>query len=275
MTDLIAEYEKHLRLLGRAQATVDSYITETLRRMDRELPAGLLAAVPCELEAWIYNEAWSPSTRHQRRAAVVGFFAFASSPKRRLRLDYNPAADLPAVSVPQGRGRPAPPGVIEDLIARAAEPFRTWIIIGAYAGARCCEISNLDRQDVNADEVLLRGKGGRSRLVPTHELVWAAVRPLPSGPVAAADDGSRLDRKDVSRLGNKHICRLGHDITMHRLRHSFGASALDATNDIMVVKDLLGHASVATTQTYLPTSRAGMRRAVAGLYAAADRDVSR
>lgn len=275
MTDLIAEYEQHLRRLGRAQPTITSYITDTLRRMDRELPAGLLAALPEELERWLYNESWSPSTRHQRRAAVVGFFAFACSPKRRTRLDWNPAADLPTVFVPTGRGRPAPPGTIVDLLARAAEPFRTWIVIGAYAGARCCEIANLNRGDITTEQLLLKGKGGRSRMVPTHELVWAAIKELPPGPVAVAADGSRLTRKDVSRLGNRHICQLGHDITMHQLRHSFGSEAFAATLDIMAVRDLLGHASVATTQTYIQTSKSAMRRAVAGLYSATARAVTR
>lgn len=265
MTDHIAEYVTQLRRLRRAQATIDSY-TETLHRIDHDLDAGLLAALPEELEGWLYNDAWSKATQHQRRAAIVGFFAFMSSPKRKQRLDYNPASDLPTISVPKGRPRPAPKPVLEDLLARTGEPYRTWIIIAAFGGARCCEISNLDREDVTEDETELLGKGGKVRAVPTHELIWQAVKDLPAGPVAVASDGSRLTRHDVSRLGNRRIGQLGHDITMHQLRHFFGTEAYEACgHDLLVVQELLGHASPATTQIYVQPSRAGMKRAVAGL----------
>lgn len=271
MTDYIADYVAHLRRLGRAASTIESY-SETLHRLDGHIRAGLIAALPEELEAWLYNSAWSKATQHQRRAAVVGFFAFMCSPKRRLRLDYNPAADLPTIAVPTGRRRrPAPSTVLADLLVRAAEPFRTWIVIAAFGGARCVEISNLDREDVDQEEMELDGKGGKVRRVPTHELIWEAVKDLPAGPIAVACDGSRLTRHDVSRLANKHIGQLGHDITMHQLRHLFGTEAYETSHDIMAVKDLLGHASVATTQIYVEVSKSAMRRAVAGIHAATAR----
>lgn len=267
MTDLIAEYERHLRLLGRAEATVHSYIHETLRRMDRELPAGLLAALPQELEAWLYNAAWSAATRRQRRAAVVGFYAFAADPGRRRRLDYNPAAGLPPVRGTGRRRRPAPTEVVAHAVTRAAQPYRTWFTLAAFAGARCSEIAGLDREDITEREVLLHGKGGKWRPVPTHELVWQAVRGLPPGPVATMPAGRRASRQDVSRLGNWHLARIGGQaVTMHRLRHWFGTQAYEVSgHDIRAVQELLGHASVATTQVYIEASQAGKARAVAGL----------
>ena len=267
MTDHIAEYLRHLRRppLRRADSTITAY-SETLYRLDKAIGAGLIAALPEELEAWLYNDAWSKSTQKQRRAAVVGFFAYWSSPKRKQRLDYNPAIDLPAVSVPRGRPRPAPRPVLDDLLERAGEPYRTWMLIAAFGGARCVEISNLDREHVTDEEMELLGKGGKSRVVPTHELIWQAVWDLPDGPIAVASDGSRLTRHDVSRLGNRRISQLGHDVTMHQLRHFFGTEAYEACgHDLLVLQELLGHASPATTQIYVQPSRAGMRRAVAGL----------
>lgn len=264
MTDFIAEYAKHLRRLHRAESTISSY-TETLYRLDRAIGAGLVAALPEELEEWLYNDAWANGTQSQRRAAVVGFFAFMTSPKRRMRLDYNPAADLPTVPVPRGRPRPVPMPLVEQVLAGAREPYRTWILIAVLGGARCMEIANLDREDVTAEEMLLRGKGGRSRLVPVHELIWTAIKPLPAGPIAVGSDGLRLTRKDVSRLGNRELCRLGAEVTMHQFRHTFGTETNEVTHDLRVVQELLGHASVATTQIYVEVRKESKMRAVAGL----------
>lgn len=263
--DLIADYEKHLRRLGRAKATITSYV-DTLRRMDRELPGPLICALPEELEDWLYREEWSKATRHQRRAAVVDFFRFASSSKRRVRLDWNPAAELPPINVPGGRPRPAPTSAVGALLG-AREPYRTWFVLAAFTGARCCEIADLDREDIGEEDTELHGKGDKLRSVPTHPLVWALAQSLPPGPVAVAAGGWRLTRADVSLRGNREIDRMGHgEVTMHRLRSWFGTQAYEASgNDIRAVQELLGHASVATTQIYVAPSRRGMARGVAGL----------
>lgn len=265
MTDLIADYERHLKRLDRAEATIASYI-DTLRRMDRELPGPLITALPEELEDWLYNQEWSKATRHQRRAAVVGFFRFASSPKRKVRIDWNPAADLPPIKVPGGRPRPAPTSAVAALL-RAREPFRTWYVLAAFTGARCCEIAALDCEAIGEEDTELHGKGDKTRTVPTHPLVWALAQVLPPGPVAVAAGGWRLTRADVSLRGNREIDRMGHaPVTMHRLRSWFGTQAYEASgNDIRAVQELLGHASVATTQIYVAPSRRGMARGVAGL----------
>lgn len=265
MIDLIGEYETHLRRKSRAAATIDAYIG-TLRRMDRELPNRLVTALPEELEGWIYNERWSKATREQRRAAVVGFFAWVSNPRRRVHLDFNPAVDLPTVTVPRRKARPAPMGVVDDVIGRAPVPVRHWYTIAAYAGARCCEIANLDREDIGEETMLLHGKGDRSRRVPTHPAIWTMAQSLPDGPVAVARGGARMTRRDVSRIGNRVLGKLGHKVTMHQLRHWFGTQTYESSgHDIRAVQELLGHASVATTQVYVDVPKAAMMRAVAGL----------
>lgn len=266
MIDFIAEYETHLRrTLRRSESTITEYI-RTLRRMDRELPEQLAVALPEELEAWIYREDLSQSTLRQRRAAVVGFFAFATNPKRQVRIDMNPAADLPPVSVPRRYARPAPTAVVYDAIRRGPAPARYWFTLAALAGARCVEIANLVRDDIGEDVTVLHGKGSKSRRVPTHPAVWAMARDLPDGPVAVTGGGRRLTRHQVSRGGNCALRELGHVITMHQLRHWFGTETYEASgHDIRAVQELLGHASVATTQVYVEVSKAAMTRAVAGL----------
>lgn len=269
--DLIDEYQQHLIAMCRAQSTIDTYI-DTLRRMDRGLPYGLLSACEEELHAWVFTDSHGDAHRKLCRIIVNGFFAWACSrgPGER-GVDFNPAADLPMISAPEGRPNPVTPEEKLELLARAERPYRDWFDIALFSGARCTEISNLDREHITERRTLLRGKGGKSRLVPTHRVVWEVAQQLPPGPVAVETRGprrgQRLDRKQVSRRGNYYLQRvLGLDgVHMHRLRSTFGTEAYRSTRDIMAVRKLLGHANVATTQIYVATGDDALDRAVAGL----------
>lgn len=265
MTDMIAGFEEHLRQLGRADSTIEAYIP-ALRTMDDELPAGLLAATDSELRTWIYRAEWSKSTRHLRRAAVCGFFAYATDPSRTPHLDYNPAAHLPKVSVPTGRPRPAPTEVLRTVLSSSPEPYRGWFLLASHAGARCVEIAACDRRDITEDGILLQGKGDKDRTVPTHPLIWAWAQTLPPGPIAAGDARRPLNRKQVSSRGNAQLDRMGFGwVSMHMLRHWFGTEAYDAVGDLVAVQELLGHASPSTTRIYVAISRRRMTAAVQGI----------
>jgi integrase/recombinase XerC len=263
--ELIAQYERHLRDLRRATSTITAYV-DVLTRADRELPVGLLSACTDELAEWIYTDDRSRATRSQYRTIIAGFFAWACDPDDPV-LDYDPARRLPKVRVPRGRPRPVAPGQQLDILTRAQRPFRDWFVICLYAGARCIEVAQLDREDITQDSVLLKGKGDMNRYVPTHPMVWELARQLPRGPVAVDQDGSRLDRRQISHRGNYHLSSaLGYrGVSMHRLRHTFLTGAYDACKDIRAVQALAGHASVATTQVYVAVSEATMRSAVASL----------
>lgn len=263
--DMIAGFEEHLRELDRAESTIEAYI-ETLRKMDQELPAGLLSATDAELRTWIYRRDWSKSTRHLRRSIARTFFGYATDPTRHPHLDYNPAAHLPPVTVPAGHARPAPTEVLRVVLATAPEPFLGWFWLASHAGARCVEIAAMDRDDIREDLTVLHGKGSRDRLVPTHELVWAWAQKLPPGPVAPGEKGGRLNRRQVSSRGNRQLDVMGFGwVSMHMLRHWFGTEAYDAVGDLVAVQELLGHASPSTTRVYVAVSRRRMTQAVRGL----------
>lgn len=263
MSDLIADYLRHLRNLGRATATIETYGV-MLRALDRHLPAGLTSACTDELVTAIYTDDRSNATRALRRAAVTGFFAWACD-EDEPQLDYNPARKLPAVRVKIGKPRPVQPAELAAILTRAEWPYRGWFLLASHAGARCVEISQLDREDITERSLLLHGKGDQDRAIPTHPLIWQYAQRMPPGPIAVSRDG-RIDRKRVSLLGNAQLDRLGFPgVTMHRLRHSFLTRAFDACKDIRAVQRLAGHASINTTQIYVEVNEASMRRAVDGL----------
>ncbi len=132
-------------------------------------------------------------------------------------------------------------------------------------GARISEVVGLDVDDLVRAEGLLRlsGKGGRQRLVPVGSYASAAVeaylvrgRPaLSTGRTPAAflnQRGGRLSRQSAWAVLQTAADRAGLEgrVSPHVLRHSFATHLLDGGADIRVVQELLGHASVTTTQIY-------------------------
>ena len=134
-------------------------------------------------------------------------------------------------------------------------------------GARISEAVGLDIDDFDATEgsVLLRGKGSKQRIVPVGSLAVAAVgdylgsgRPAlvsaktPSAAMFLNARGGRLSRQSAWTVLVKAAERAGvaADVSPHTLRHSFATHLLDGGADVRVVQELLGHASVTTTQVY-------------------------
>ena len=134
------------------------------------------------------------------------------------------------------------------------------------SGARISEAVGLDVDDADLDEgvVRLSGKGGKERIVPlgryAREAIGAyLVRARPA--LAAAGRGThalflnarggRLTRQGAWGVLHAAALRAGlDDVTPHTLRHSFATHLLDGGADVRVVQELLGHASVTTTQVY-------------------------
>lgn len=131
-------------------------------------------------------------------------------------------------------------------------------------GLRISELVGLDADDVDTDErvVRVRGKGGRERFVPLGRVAAAAAddwrvrgRPAlePAGPALVINQrGGRLTRQGAWKVLTRHADRvgLGGRVSPHTLRHSFATHLLEGGADVRVVQELLGHASVRTTQIY-------------------------
>jgi len=270
--DLIAEYERHLRRLDRSPNTIATYI-RTLRQADRELPMGLASATTEELEDWVFTPSAArrggpqrgKTTRSHYVRILKGFGRWAADPKRP-RLDFDATAELPEIKPPKGQPKPAREDALTAMLRTIPNPHRAWIVLAAYAGLRCCEISRLNRSDISEERIWLHGKGEVERFVPMHPLVWEAVKDLPPGPIAVDQRGRRLTETQVSHRGNYRIGKAGiRGTSMHKLRHRFATRAFDATRDLVAVQELLGHSDVSTTRRYVEVNRDRMAAAVASL----------
>lgn len=134
------------------------------------------------------------------------------------------------------------------------------------SGLRVSELVGLDVDDVDLEEGAVRvmGKGGKEREVPLGRFGRDAVeawlgraRPglatgLSRGALFLNQRGGRLTRQSVNRIlaANVRGAGIARRVTPHSLRHSFATHLLEGGADVRVVQELLGHASVATTQIY-------------------------
>jgi site-specific recombinase XerD len=159
------------------------------------------------------------------------------------------------------------PGEVAELLERipGATPLdlrdRAMFELAYAAGLRAEELVNLDTgsADPDAEQVRVEGKGGRTRVVPAGEHAWRALdrylargRPVldsgESGALFLSKSGRRLSTSDVRRRLALQAKRVG--ISPHTLRHSFATHLLEGGADLRTIQELLGHASISTTQTY-------------------------
>ena len=203
--------------------------------------------------------------------AVRGFHKFAV---RDGMTAVDPAAAVKPPAPAKRLPKALPLSDVEAILAAAGEPGtalalrdRALLEVLYGTGARISEAVGLDVDDLDLTDgtVRLRGKGDKERIVPVGSYARAAVdaylvRGRPELVAAGSGTpalflnarGGRLSRQSAWTVLVKAADRAGvtKDVSPHTLRHSFATHLLDGGADVRVVQELLGHASVTTTQVY-------------------------
>jgi integrase/recombinase XerD len=212
-----------------------------------------------------------PSSAARAVVAVRGLHRFLH---REGFSTLDPAGGVRPPTPPRRLPKAIPLEQVEQLLAAAtadgaalALRDRALLEVLYGTGARISEAVGLDRDDLDLEggTVLLRGKGGKQRVVPVGSYAREAVegylvrsRPQlaatgPSTPALFLNArGGRLSRQSAWTVLRTVASRahLATHISPHTLRHSFATHLLDGGADVRVVQELLGHASVTTTQIY-------------------------
>lgn len=145
-------------------------------------------------------------------------------------------------------------------------------------GMRLSELHGLDMDDLDliSEQVKVRGKGRKERIIPLNTAAVTALRRYEirreglvgrsdRGAVFLNQNGKRLSRRSIQDIVRKAVEAGAADGTMspHALRHSFATHMLDAGADLLAVKELLGHASLSTTSIYTHTSKERLKKVYA------------
>ena len=228
----------------------------------------------------------SAATRNCRRAAIRGFF------KHLLRNDLAHSQQyvrVLAIPAKKARQRPATYLEAEDVRLIINMPDRrtidgwrnyTLLLFLYNSGARVSEAAGLRWDDLQLTaprQVRLRGKSKKERLLPLWTETANALHRLRSMSVAASGQyvflnrqGQPMTRDGLAYVLSKYAAAAARDnpalrrkhITPHVLRHSCAVALLQSGTDVTVIRDYLGHASVATTGRYITTNLQMKREAM-------------
>ena len=211
----------------------------------------------------------APTSLRRRAASIRGFYRFAFG-EGVIGVDVAAHIDLPR----QPRLLPETLTVAEvEGLLEAAPDLRARALLELLyaAGLRVSEALGLDREDLSTDGGFVRviGKGDKERLVPVGDIAldWLArwmteerpallalhhVEPARGGPLFLGDRGRRFARQQAFAMvrGAADRAGLSESVSPHTLRHSFATHLLEGGADLRIVQELLGHASISTTQLY-------------------------
>jgi len=263
--DLIGRFLAHLTRTGARPDTVKLRRTQ-LRRLARELDVEPLKATLEQLDEWLTSHLWIDSTARSHRVAVRTFYRWIVDVEQLLL--RSPAVNLHRVAEAQIGPRRLPASDIAVARVQRARDRRVPLMaeLGLRLGLRRGEISRVDREDLFRDLVgwslLVKGKGGRRRIVPVPDATAAKILAAPPGPLFPGKIDGRLSPTRVGELLSEAM-PVGE--SAHNLRHRRATIAYEETGrDARAVQELLGHASLETTQRYVHANAHQLRRAVGG-----------
>lgn len=298
LTQVMTQWLHHLRVeRGLSPHTLAAYRRDVTRYLGYLAASGVTSLDGVEearVEAFLRSlrgggqghPPLAASSAARALVAVRRLHAFVS-----LETDAPDAAtDVAPPRLPRKLPKAIPPADVERLLAAAGDGEdagslrdRALLEVLYGVGARVSEVVGLDVDDVDLMSRSLRlfGKGSKERIVPlgryaadalgsylTRERPALAAKGKAGAAVFLNQRGGRLSRQSVFGLVRRaaEVAGLDGEISPHTLRHSYATHLLEGGADVRVVQELLGHASVTTTQIYTMVSVQQLRETFAAAH---------
>ena len=266
----IERYLAHLRTGRRLAAnTLDAYARDLAALAALAAGRALAALTEHDIRrfvATLHSRGHSPRSLARVLSSWRGLFHWLA---RRREAAANPCATVKAPRSAKRLPEALTPDEAVRLVTipdppRHAARDRALFELAYSSGLRVSELTGLDLDsiDVQAAEARVTGKGSKTRIVPVGSAAlaalaaWLAVRPKLARPGQRAlfvgRSGHRLAPREVQRRIKvwAALAGLPTDVHPHMLRHSFASHVLQSSGDLRAVQEMLGHASISSTQVY-------------------------
>lgn len=257
--EAIEGFLAHERAGGKRKATNDQR-RHHLQHFARRCTVGPWRVNADLLFDYFASQDWATETRRGRRTSLERFYTWALF---RGKVTANPAEHLPKVRADAGRARPAPDRAYHEALIAAKPREKLMLRLAAEVGMRRGEVAVVHSRDLMEDLVghslVVHGKGGRTRVVPLPQSLGRTLATVPPGYLFPGDDAGHLSPRYVGKLIRD---LLPDEWTMHTLRHRFGTRLYAHTKDLLMVQNMLGHATPTTTRRYVDYGLDGARAAL-------------
>jgi integrase/recombinase XerC len=250
--ELIDDFLEYLfQIRGYSEHTVSTYETVLRQMLEscrwREDKGQIVMDITPLRLAILHN---SKKTIAKKLSAVRSFFVYIQEQRE---IPVRLTGDTP-VKVPHTLPKPVENRYIEEVMGDADPTERTILAMLYGLGLRISELATLRREDISGEWVIVHGKGGKSRQLPMfpylQEILRDYMRRYPAGKYLFEKGGAPMNAAQLRYRVEKIFKKHGIKATPHQLRHSFATHLLDNGARISDVSELLGHASMATTQIY-------------------------
>lgn len=254
-----------MRAVPRSPNTIATR-TDHLRRLARAFPDGPWTVTGGQLVAWAAERVWSREMMRSTYASIRSFYRWAVTDGR-IAEEEAPAKRLAPVRPAPPRPRPIPERIYWQAIQEADRRTRLILRCAGELGMRRAEIAVVHARDLIEDldgwTLVVHGKGQKDREVPlpphlAAEIRWTAGRDW----MLPGQDHGHLSPRWVGKLARRV---LPGEWTIHTLRHRFSTVSYRIDRDLMTLRDVLGHTSVATTQRYIKIPDTAKRRLVSSV----------
>ena len=265
----LAAFDDHLA--GRSARTRRAYVADVRRLALLAVDADLARLSPHEVRrclATLHARGLAGRSLARMLSAWRAFYRFAL--EREPALTGNPCTGVRAPRAARRLPSALSPDEAVRLVAfdAATDPLalrdRALFELAYSSGLRLSELAgvDVDRLDLAGGEVRVWGKGAKERVVPVGAGARDAIRawlPVRAGFAGAADkamfiglSGRRVSPRTIERRLAGLAVKLGlpRHVHPHMLRHSFASHLLQSSGDLRAVQEMLGHASIASTQVY-------------------------
>lgn len=251
---MLRDYQNNLRAKRRSEATIKLRLCQ-LRGLMKVNP-NLYTVTPVQLDRYLAShEAWKPDSARAFIASAKDFYRWAVLAKK---VKVSPAEHLEPPKSQPDDARIIPDWVVEDALSRATLRESAMLLLGRQGGLRRSEIASLKLSDRKGESLTVTGKGNKRRFVAIYgDLLDCLIMLELRDPEATYYFPGRFGGHIVPEFVYDTLTKLtGYN--PHALRHAAGTAFYNATKDLRLTQEFMGHSSSKTTERYTHIDRSAL-----------------